>query len=137
MDLTVPVALVSSSLHLAGSSYGRYIDTWTQLYFRQNFIVPNRWQAVFGYVQTLAVDPLMVSASIDPGRAGFRTVMNVSLEGNTEVSYLRAWSIFLEFEPGLWKGSGFILFSGHRCTVFLLSSLYIERGFVGQTENGL
>lgn len=80
MDLTVSVALVSSSLRLVGSSYGRYIDTWTQLYSRQNFIGPNRWQAVFGYVQTLAVDPLIVSASIDPGRAGFRTVTNVSLE---------------------------------------------------------
>lgn len=56
---------------------------------------------MFGYVQTLAVDTLIVSASIDSGRAGLRTAMNVSLEGDTEVSYLRAWSIFLEFEPGV------------------------------------
>ena len=81
---------------------------------------------MFGYVQTLAVDTLIMSASMDTGRAGFRTVMNVSLEGDTEVSYLSDWSIFLDFEPGLWKGSGFVLFSGHRCILFLLSSPYRE-----------
>lgn len=81
---------------------------------------------MFGYVQTLAVDPLMVSASIDPRSAGFRAVLNVSLEGNTEVSYLRTWSIFLDLNPGCGKDQGlfYSVDTDAHCSFY---RLYIER----------